>query len=282
MQKVLSLNELFKQYSQGTLERKQFEGLLFKFILENHQRFHLYDWEQDDYSDYLCWLYPRMKRAIDSYRETGASFETYIRAIIHWSAKEYHSRLTENLIVEHTAWAIKTTEMAAYDTEPEYLNSTVKIAPVTNPRQILFLLLKSYYFVSDDFLSRIAPAIGVQEEQLVDMITQLRKLREKRDEEIRILQERSYSKFYHCLVYERHLKNIPENSVYYIRIKSRLERTRQRLETIRRRLAKIHRQATNRQIANILGVPKGTVDSTLFLLKNRNKNKRPLGMREEN
>ncbi|MDR1278483.1 MAG: hypothetical protein LBK02_07010, partial [Treponema sp.] len=232
MQKVLSLNELFKQYSQGTLERKQFEGLLFEFIFDNHQRFQLYGWERDDYGDYLCWLYPRMKRAIDSYRETGASFETYVRAIIRWSAKEYHSRISENLIIEHTAWAIRTTEAAVCESEPEYLNSKTKIAPVTNPRQILFLLLKSYYFVSDDFLARIAPAIGVQEEQLVDMITQLRKLREKRDTEIRSLQERSYSKFYRCLTYERHLKNIPENSVYYIRVKSRLERTRQRLEAI--------------------------------------------------
>jgi hypothetical protein len=269
MQKISSLNDLFQQYSLGVLKRKQFEELLFGFIVENHQRFHLYNWERDDFIDYLSWLYPRIKRAIDKYRETRAPFETYIGAIMRWSAREYRFRRSDHRITEYTTWSIKHTEMMTRENEPEYLPLGSGPDLVANPRQVLFLILKSYYFVSDDFLARIAPKVGIKKETLLEMITKIRNLRAKRDAEISLLRERSYGQFYRCIAYERRLKALPETSVYHARMRAQLERARKRLAAIRRRLAKTRREATNAQIAETLGIPKGTVDSAIYLLKNR-------------
>jgi hypothetical protein len=267
VQKVSSLNDLFRDYSAGTLERKRFEGLLFQYVMENHHRFQMYIRNQDDYDDFLSWLYPRMRRAIDSYREAGASFETYIGALVRWGIKEYHTRLTHRHITEHSTWKLRTSELAAHDQEPEYLGAAPPPKIIRNPRQILFLLLKSYYFVSDDFIARAATQVGMKQEKLLALVTKMRTLRAKRDEEIRLLQERSYCQFYRCMAYERRLKAAAEGSACRRLLELRLERARKRLASIRRRLSRTRREASNAQISEILGVPKGTIDSSFFALK---------------
>jgi hypothetical protein len=267
MQKVSSLNDLFRDYSGGTMDRKRFEGLLFQYVMENHHRFQMYIRNQDDYDEFLSWLYPRMRRAIDSYRETGASFETYIGALIRWGIKEYHARRTHRHITEHSTWKIRSSELAAHDLEPEYLAASPPPKTIRNPRQVLFLLLKSYYFVSDDFIARAAPRIGVEKEKLMALVTRMRKLRARRDEALRNLQERSYGQFYRCMAYERRLKAAPEGSACYRLLEIRLARAKRRLASIRRRLSRVRKEATNAQIAEILKIPKGTVDASFFALK---------------
>jgi RNA polymerase sigma factor (sigma-70 family) len=285
MRKNLPLNELFRQYAWGELEKKQFEGLIFEFILENHRSFRLYDWDKEDYIDYVCWLYPRLSRAIDNYRETGASFEAYIASMVRWSAREYRSRQADHHITEYAAWTLRSSELMVHNSEPEYpmpesttppqadgvwtLRNESSQQTVINPRQILFLLLKSYYFVSDDFLDRIAPRMGMEKEKLASMVNRLRELRIDREEEIRCLRERIHCQFYRCITFEKRLNAAPESSAHYAKMKSRLERARIRLTAMRKRLAGIRTDATNRQIAEVLGVPKGTVDSNLHALKKR-------------
>jgi hypothetical protein len=271
MRNLLPLNDLFEQYSGGHLKKKQFEGLIFESILKNHQRFHLYDWKRDDYVDYICWLYPRISRAIDNYRETGSSFDAYISALIRWSAKEYRFRLADHHVTESTAWTLRSSEMQVHSSEPEYLNSNSnsnsKLKPVTNPRQILMLLLKSYYFVSDDFLDRIAPSLGMEKDKLHLIVNNLRNLRTRREEEIRSLRERIHCQFYRCITFEKRLCAVPEDSAHYAKMKSRLARARLRLVAMRKRLTGIRLGATNRQIAEVLGIPKGTVDSNMSALR---------------
>jgi hypothetical protein len=269
MQNTVSLNELYQNYVRGILKKEQFEGLLFQFILDNYQQFHLYNWNRDDYVDYLSWLYPRLNRAIDTYREAGSCFENYIKTIIHWSSKEYRSSLFRNCIGEHTAWAIGAVEMSAHENEPDYSGPDLNIRRYFSRRQILFLLLKCYYFVSDDFLTHIAPVLGRKKEDLLSVISKLRDLRTRRETEIRRLQERKYNLFYRCIACEKTIKAVADNPVHQNLIMTKLKRNRQRLEVIKQRLSKIQLHATNRQIAEVLGIPKGTVDSAISALKHR-------------
>ncbi|MDR2103179.1 MAG: hypothetical protein LBP42_03635, partial [Treponema sp.] len=137
MEKTSSLSELFNQYSQGDLTQKELEGLIFRFILENYRRFHLFDWGKDKCVDYLCWLYPRLSRAIRTYKNTGASFEAYIGSLVHWSAREYRSREADHYVTEYACWQAKAEEMAVANAEPEYIETAAPVKPVSNPRQVL-------------------------------------------------------------------------------------------------------------------------------------------------
>jgi RNA polymerase sigma factor (sigma-70 family) len=283
MHKTLSLNKLYSQYIEGSLDRKKIEGLIFQSVLGDLRRFNPYHWKREDCDDFVSWLYPRLSKAIDSYRDTGASFETFIAAIIRRSAREYRSRMADKKVTEHTTWTLRTTDLYTNQIEPEYaVHESLSEAeypspddppPRTNlqktPRQILMLILKCYYYVSDDFLDRIAPMAGIEKEQLKKMIDKLRELRLKHDEELSSMKERIHCQFFRCIVYEKRLAAMPENSAAAFKMELRLQKARHRLAAMRKRLAEIRPGATNRQIAEVAGVSKGTVDASLHAVKTR-------------
>jgi DNA-directed RNA polymerase specialized sigma24 family protein len=272
MQSWTFLSGWYQQYRSGKLERKKFEGLLFRFLLDNFERYGLFEGKREQWIDFLSWLYPRLSRAIDIYQEEGASFDAYVTSIIRWSAKEYRSRESAHYITEFACWKARAEETVVCSAEPEYLDTKIPDPPLKNiatPRQIIMLLLKSYYFVSDDFLNRIADGIGMEKNSIRGMIDKLRQRRMAREAEIRDLQERIQCQYYRCLSFQYRLASAFPGTAYYEKLKSRLERARKRFRNMRKRLEGIRVDATNRQIAEIMGIPKGTVDSNLHMIRVR-------------
>ncbi|AEF83774.1 hypothetical protein TREPR_3810 [Treponema primitia ZAS-2] len=268
------LTKLLYRYFRGQISRKDLEGRIFQHIKDNYHQFRPYNFNQDDYMDYLCWLYPRISRAIDHYHDQGATFDAYIGALVHWSIREYRTIETEHHIAEYACWKAKALDEAAVnEEEPEYLESEPAFDSVPNPRQMLVLLLKSYQYMSPDFLERAAPALGVTKEKLSELVDQLRILRLNREEEIRSLQERIYSQFYRCIIFEKKLLSAAPRSSRYERMKRRLGRARKRLDSMRRRLAGMKTGASNRQVAEILNSAKGTVDAQLHAVKEKYEDK---------
>jgi hypothetical protein len=275
-----NLNNLYREYSLGLLEKKQFEGMIFSSILKNYYRYHLFGWNKEQCSDYFSWLYPRLSRAVTMYKDKGASFSNYISTLVRWTAKEYRSRQIEHSITENAAWSAQAGDLWVYNGEPEYgeepgLNDspvhTVLCKrdgnTVSNPRQLLILFLKSYYFISDDFLDRSASSLGIDREKLRFLVNELRSLRLKRDEEVRELKERIHLQFYRCMAFEKRLLRVHENTGLFLEIQGKLDRARRRLRAMKKRLQGIKLDATNRQIARVLNVPKGTIDSNLHALR---------------
>ena len=60
-----------------------------------------------------------------------------------------------------------------------------------------------------------------------------------------------------------------ENTAAAVKLKQRLEKARLRLETMRKRLAGIRSDATNSQVAEVIGISKGAVDASLHHLKTK-------------
>jgi hypothetical protein len=276
MQEIPSLESYLQEYYRGDLDKKELEGLIFEFVLKNAKRFHLVDWDEEECIDYLCWLYPRLSRAIEKYTSAGASFDAYLSTMIRYSSREYRFIEADHYTSERSYWNASMPDMEVHSREPEYAEApeypetTAKVfRPVENPRQVLLLLLKSYFFVSDDYIEKAAPAIGIKRETLKHLVNNLRQLRHEREEEHEGLKERIYSQYYRCITFERRLNSAVPGSARYYTMRDRLERARKRLAAMRKRLGKIRVVASNRQVARILGVPKGTVDSNLHAAKTR-------------
>jgi hypothetical protein len=262
-----SLNELFNNYRSGILDKKQLEGEIFQFILNHYKQFHLFHWKREDCIDYLCWLYPRISKAIDKYKDIGTSFDSYIGALVYHSSREYCFREANHAISEYACWTEKANELSVQNAEPDYPENQGAYKPVPNPQQILILLLKSYYFVSDDFLSRIAPALGIERDTLKRMVDDLRALRMDKEYQIQGLKERIHCQFYRCLAFEKRMLAAPEGSLFQEKMRACLNRARIRLVSMRKRLSVMRLEATNVQVGKVMGVPKGTVDSTLHAAK---------------
>jgi DNA-directed RNA polymerase specialized sigma24 family protein len=259
---------LYQQYKSGNLEKKKFEGLLFQYLTDNFGRYRLFDGSRDRWSDFLSWLYPRLSRAIEGYRDRGASFDNYITSIIHWSAKEYRSKETAHYMTEFACWKAKAEETLVCSDEPEYDRSpTAPLKGIASPQQIVMLLLKSYYFVSDDFLNRIAAGVGMEKETIRNMVDEMRRKRTEREQEIRDLQEKIQRQYYRYLSLQHRLTSAFPGTAYHQKLKDRLERAKKRFASMRKRLEGIRADATNRQVAEIMHIPKGTVDSSLHTVK---------------
>ncbi|MDR0785435.1 MAG: hypothetical protein LBE74_06070 [Treponema sp.] len=273
------LNALMNRYIAGELKKKDFEGRIFQFIIDNPRRFHLADWDRGTCIDYLCWLYPRLSKAIEAYKNTGSSFGAYINAMVQWSSKEYRCSEMEHGITEYTCWEARAHDV--YEAEPEYSTGKIEKAKdakivfgakrkkIANTRQILILLLKSYAFVSDEFIEQIASSINVEVVQLKEWISEIKAVRFKHDEETRLLKERIHSQFYRCLSFERRLNALSLSCAKRERMKECLERGKIRLVAMKKRLAGLSTSASNRLVAEVLGLSKGTVDSNLYAVKQK-------------
>jgi len=269
-------NDLYSEYSAGEIERSEFEGLIYRYFINHQSKTNIAHWKKAEYEDFVSWFYPRLRKAIDSYCPKNISFDSYIKKIWSVSAKEYRVRITINSVTEYSAWSIQVPELYAHEETPVYTceNRDDVLSKLIfdykgrkNPKQLLALILKCYCFVSDDFIDRIAPKLDMDGEKLKAMVDKLRETRRTRDDELYLMRERIYCQFYRCIVYEKRLVFLQENTHAWSILKNKLVKARERLEKMRIRLSKIRTDATNKEIANVIGTSKGSVDAGLHRLK---------------
>ena len=265
------LMELYHLYSKGDLSKKNFESMIFQYLLDNYDKYGVFNGSRDLWDEFLSWFYPHLDRAIDLYRDLGSSFDAYIASLIYCASKEYRSREAEHYLTECICWQAKAEDMHLRENEPEYseLRENFSIPKDVKPRQILFLLLKSYYFVTDEYVERTAKVIGMKGETIWKMIEQLKELYSRREAEMMELRERVYCQHYRCLVYQKRMVISQQGTEHYEKMRRRFERAKKRFSTMKKRLGGIKMAASNRMIADVLGIPKGTVDSGLSAIKNR-------------
>lgn len=272
MQHNVSLNDLYRDFLAGLLGKKELEGAVFMSILSDIRC--LPGFSQQEQEDYISWLYPRIRRAITTYEETGASFETYIGTMVRLTAKEFRQRQARNYTAEATAWIAQYPDLYAYEHEPEYDKGSSASASEgpsqrKNPRQLLILVLKCCNYVSDDFLEKVSLRLEITPEVLTEMISHLKVQRVKREREIGLLRERASSQFFRCIYYEQSLHSMPDDCAAARKLREKLKLGRKRLAKIRKRLARLRPDPSNRQIAKMLGISKGAVDAALSVLRAR-------------
>jgi hypothetical protein len=134
------------------------------------------------------------------------------------------------------------------------LEADESLNQVSDSQKRLILLLKSYSFMSGDFIARVAPATGMSVESLTGMADKARELRVERDEETRRLQEKLHIRYYHYLACLRQ----PEAYI------EELERAYTCYTSSKQRLADINQDVSKRQIAEVLGIPEELVNFSLY------------------
>ncbi|GHV84147.1 hypothetical protein AGMMS50212_14870 [Spirochaetia bacterium] len=268
--KAKTLTEFFMDYSNGILKRREFEEKIFIYLTERRSYFGLTKNKNDEWLDYLSWLYPRISKSVDKYQDSGSSFEAYICSITRYAYKEFRRLQFDNYTTEDTCWNDNADEMTVCDIELPYEEEyEAENKRIVNPRQTLILLLKSYYHVSDSLVSKIAPVLGLDERSLDELLARLRNVRHGKEEKIKKLRERIYSQYYRCLTYEKKLANADRDTQWEWQIKSDLENARIRLNKMRRHFKTLKSEATNREVAKVLGVPKGTIDSSMSVMRKK-------------
>ena len=264
----LTLSRLRDQYVNGYLTRKEFEERLVKTLYDNYQQFNLFKRDREIFIDYIGWLFPRLRKAIDAYQDMGSSFDAYICSYIRCSAKEFRLNESKPFVIEQACWEALA-EAPEEDDLATWLEAPEALKPVKNPQQMLILLLKFYYLISEEMVWSAAPALEISAKRLIGMLDNLGKLRLNKDDRFRKQEERMYSAFYWYMVYGKQLESLPEDSLYRKTLEQYAEKTWMRYQCFKQQLSRIKRQASNRQVAEVFDIPKGTVDATMSAIKRK-------------
>lgn len=275
MHTTATLNNLYESYAAGSMDKKNLEEAIFTMLKNDEQLSS--GWNPEDFNDYVSWLYPRIRQAINNYNEEGSSFGTYVGAMLRLSAKEFRYRQMRNYTAESAAWVTQIPDMRTCEPEVEYIECDAKksIQPekmplkLNNPRQLLILVLKCCGSISLDFAERISAYLEMPPDTLMGMFSQLKEMRKKRENEILRLRGKSNNLFCQYLYCDQLLRAMPEENCFTQRLREQREQKRKRLTVVRKRLSSLQPNPSNSQIAKLLGLSKSTVDSTLHTLKTR-------------
>jgi hypothetical protein len=268
----------YKQYKQKLISENELAACIFNHLLDTQSNeYSLFFRNDEDRTDFLCWFYPRLLSSIRKYRKTGSTFDAYIGTVVRYSCREYNIRSDRDLA--DNAYSIDTVrESLVCEPEEDYEQEDDTAFPRLSPAQILVVMLKSYYFVTDELISKAAPVIGISAEVLSGMIDKLHRRRLWREARAAKLSSRIQSLYYRRITQENRMEAVFEDKARCAAISARVEFIRQRMNRMRKRLKAMRLEATNKEVAEILGLPKGTVDSRLSLIKRKvsRKKKEPL------
>ncbi len=237
---------------------------------------HKLGWDEDACGEFYARFQPRLFRLLSRFKDQGKPFESYLCSVMSWELKNFAREMRKadrdwNAALrleypEEQAGAEPEWEKARPDGPDERLASLLDNE--ADRRNVLALCLKNIRHMTPERFSGLAALARVPQDTLTRYASVLRARmapREKRLEAFRMRRNRAYS----CIrLLEQELLEEADPGRRG-RIHERLARARKTMRTAMHRMSRIKLNPTNREIAEVLGVPKGTVDSGLFWLKRK-------------
>jgi DNA-directed RNA polymerase specialized sigma24 family protein len=234
-------------------------------------------WDEDACGDFYVFVHPRMLRLLGKFRDLGKPFESYLWAVLGWQLRNFARERRQR----ERAWSVSL-RMEEGDSDaladPEgvpadpLLSFAPRMARVirsdADRRNFLFLLLKCSRSIDPATAAPLAALAGIPVGHLLDTVAALKDMRgsrERRQEAFRCRRNRAFTK---VRLLETELK-IEADPARLQDVREGLRKAQRRMESAARKMARVGLSPTNREIAAVLGVPKGTVDSGLYWLKRK-------------
>jgi hypothetical protein len=242
-----------------------------------------YRWNEDECGEFLCHFYPRIPRLIERYEYQGQPFEAFLGVTLKWQMKGYvtarsRQRRKEAALYKPEFWEVREEAPFSFlQEEPELptlsprAREALRVGPggmvkeASSRKRIYCLLLRTAHTVSPGLIAQAALLTGCDAEWLADRVEEARQISFHRDGRRRMFIHRRRAALFalHCIQAELEICTIPAEKA---RLMVKLNRESETLRRSRTNLNHVLRGPTHQEIANILGIPKGTVDSGFYYL----------------
>jgi hypothetical protein len=270
MEQDCQMTRFYRRYKQKQIDENGLVVRIFNYVLgSRNEDYGLFFRNDDDRADFMCWLYPRLLSSIRNYRNSGSTFGAYIATTLRYSCREYNLQNDQTNLANSVYYNESAHESEVCEPEEVYESEESFKPGILTPAQILLVVLKSYYFVTDALIAKAAPVIGIDTDVLTDMIDALHKLRSQKEAKAEKLTVNIQRLYYRRLMHEKRMEIKSEDKTAYAAISMRVEQIRRRMDRMRKRLKAMRLEATNKEVAEVLGIPKGTVDSRVAVIKTR-------------
>lgn len=283
---ITDLTRKILQYQKTGLDGDELLHEIARFIYLYPQK--KYGWEEDACSDFFTSFYPRIPSLIQRYRYNGKPFEVFLAATLRFrlrsfAAKRKRAVRYDKLISTRMYW--ETAERYARkgyvprDTTKEKVprlvpkvrpffraDSEGRITDFTSKRRLLFLALCSSMQMSGIHIEAVARAVNSDPTWLFSCTEELKTRLRARRERLLALQSRrnrSLVRLYqlHCEIQtccEAGQRNFIAGAV---------RREKDRIALAGNELTRVPLAPTHKDIAEVLCIPKGSVDSAMHYVK---------------
>lgn len=238
---------------------------------------------EEDCAAFLLSFHPRIKRLVKRYENIGKNFDAYLHSCLRWHLKTYirqrakadkseqvllrESYLSQQDIVRE----IESPGDPAFPGVPVkrgpfLLDAAGRLQRKSSVRQFIILALKSILFLGDQTIDRIASVSGIHRDSLYHFIEILRfTMQGKMDrlECLRLRRNRNYLRMHYLGEELLHCTDDGKKRS----LRKKLVREHRLYDSTNREIARVPKTPTHREIARLLGLPKGSVDSSCHYLK---------------
>jgi len=237
---------------------------------------------EDDRSEFLCRFYPRIPSMIFRFKYQGKPFESYLNVTLKWQLKTFISRklkanTEQKVFTCRNFWATEEERYGAVaEIPPSFspkLRETLQIGKndkIKDPaisKRLLYLTLKGLTKDNISLVEHVANLTGYDRKWLFHCLEALENKRELKISRLKKLQSKRNSQFFK--IYRIHRKLLHESEpAKKLLLADKLLIEKKRLQLAISEIRSIPLAPTHQDIADVLKVPKGSIDSGIYYLKN--------------
>ena len=229
-------------------------------------------WDEDACGDFYVFIHSRLIRLLDRFRDQGKPFESYLGAVLSWQLRNFARERKRSERAWNVSLRLQADEEAPEQSCTHWPGAPDSITPLirsdADRRNFLFLILKCSCTLDIEEAATLAGIAKVDEKRLLDLVQVLRGMRNRRETRLETFRCRRNKAFSQARLLEVEMKAETEPLRTQV-LRAGLVRARRRMRLAMKRMARVGLAPTNREIALVLGVPKGTVDSGLYWLKKK-------------
>lgn len=266
------IDELWNKFRNQKISGTDCSAHLCVLLCQNAHQFKLSRMSIDEREDFSSWMYTRMIKIVERFKDEGIPFSAYLQRRLYWSSTEYILRHKDHEKTECCVWQHQYEESQNVLPEEQIAHDDFAVYIANNQkRQVLILALKCSFLVPDHLIPSIAKSLSIEPSELQRMIYHLRyKLAEKGIKYKELLMNIE-SQFLRAKRFEQERLNCQTGSMQEQELLKKEIRHKKRLASMRKRLAKMHRKIPNKDIAQILHIPKSSIDSAVSSISKKAK-----------
>ncbi|MBN1797150.1 MAG: hypothetical protein JW822_01145 [Spirochaetales bacterium] len=235
--------------------------------------------DQDDRHEFILYFYPILNKALHSFRYKGVPFEHYLSFLVSRRIKTFlKNKLKANDLSNITSTIFQSHEppYSVTATPSPEINSRIKkilaisaMGKIENNaarKRFLFFIAKKAKDLTVDDIELASHLTDYKQNWLQDKLCELKQELQQKEERLKRYIERKNRLFLKTILLEKKILTEVDHKQKQI-LNKKLRKTNNHFKSILNRISKTSLSPSHREIAEVLNIPKGTIDTSLYKLK---------------
>ncbi|MDC7225580.1 MAG: hypothetical protein PQJ61_02320 [Spirochaetales bacterium] len=237
-------------------------------------------WDCDKCSEFYLFFYPRMLKLIEKFEYRGMSFKAILKNTILWQMSSFRNRIQVKSNIKYCVrYDCMIQAESACDSAPVHeLKITEEARQTLNfddngiihnerlRRRLLMLTYKNAHYVDENHVNKIAEITGCECCTLFETLQQLRVTGELRRSRVDIYRKRENKAYIELCRLQREKEYCCDDAGREL-IDKKIDTVQKRMRNASRGRKSVHLGPTNLEVAEVMGLPKGSIDSGLYMVK---------------